>query len=147
MLGAPEKELVSSVEMRLEEELAFLERVVNVDSGTFNLEGVRRVGRVFADELAGLGFATRWAELPTAMGRAGHLVAERIAPERRGMRLLLLGHLDTVFEGAGHRFSRTGDEARGAGITDMKGGDVAVLFALKALHAAGALERAAVRVI
>src|SRR5437868_13357661 len=103
MLDAAEKELVSSVEMRLEEELAFLERVVNLDSGTFNLEGVRQVGRVFAEELARLGFSTRWAGLPPAMGRAGHLVAERTAPKRRGMRLLLLGHLDTVFEGAGHR--------------------------------------------
>jgi glutamate carboxypeptidase len=147
MLDAAEEALVRSVKGRLEEEVAFLERVVNLDSGTFNLQGVRDVGRVFAAELEALGFSTRWAELPPEMGRAGHLVAERTARAPGGRRVLLLGHLDTVFEGAGHRFARTGDQARGAGITDMKGGDVAILFALKALHLAGALEDAAVAVI
>jgi glutamate carboxypeptidase len=57
-----------------------------------------------------------------------------------------MGHLDTIFEGQGHRFERAGRTARGAGGADMKGGDVALLFALKALHGAGMLENAAVRV-
>ncbi|HYK42154.1 MAG TPA: M20/M25/M40 family metallo-hydrolase [Thermoanaerobaculia bacterium] len=147
MLDQAERELVRAVESRLDEEIAFLREVVDLDSGTLNLAGVREVGGRFARELGLLGFSTRWADLPSSMGRAGHLVAERPAPERRGMRVLLLGHLDTVFEGAGHRFARTGEQARGAGITDMKGGDVAIVFALQALHSAGALERAAVRVI
>ncbi|HEY6050766.1 MAG TPA: M20/M25/M40 family metallo-hydrolase [Thermoanaerobaculia bacterium] len=147
MLHPSERELVRSVDGRLAEEMAFLQAVVDADSGTFNLAGVRELGRRFARELEPLGFSTRWADLPPSMGRAGHLVAERVAPESRGRRVLLLGHLDTVFEGAGHRFERAGDQARGAGITDMKGGDVAIVFALKALHAAGALEGATVRVI
>jgi glutamate carboxypeptidase len=147
MLDRVEEGLVRSVEARLPEELAFLETVANIPSGTFNHDGVREVGRRFARELEGLGFSTRWAELPPEMGRAGHLVAERLARGDGGRRLLLLGHLDTVFEGAGHRFERTGDTARGAGVTDMKGGDTALLFALKALEAAGALEGATVRVI
>jgi len=147
VLDAAEEALVGSVEGRLEEEVAFLERVVNVDSGTLNLGGVREVGRVFSAGLEALGFSTRWADLPKEMSRAGHLVAERTGSGRGGRRVLLLGHLDTVFEGAGHRFARTGEEARGAGITDMKGGNVAILFALKALHSAGALEGATVRVI
>src|SRR5439155_16061051 len=129
VLDRTEKELVRSVETRLAEQLAFLERVVNLPSGTFNHEGVREVGRCFAAELETLGFSTRWAELPPEMGRAGHLVAERVTPAGPGRRLLLLGHLDTVFEGAGHRFERAGETARGAGVTDMKGGDAVLLFA------------------
>ncbi|MDQ6893849.1 MAG: M20/M25/M40 family metallo-hydrolase [Acidobacteriota bacterium] len=147
MLDRLEEKLVRAVEDLLSEEIAFLEEVVNVDSGTFNIEGVREIGRRFARELDALGFSTRWADLPPAMNRAGHLVASRTAAEVRGRRVLLIGHLDTVFEGAGHRFERAGERARGAGVTDMKGGDVTILFALKALHGAGALEGATVRVI
>jgi len=147
VLDRVENEIVRSVEARLSEQLAFLERVVNLPSGTFNHEGVREVGRCFAVELEALGFSTRWADLPPEMGRAGHLVAERVTRNGRGRRLLLLGHLDTVFEGAGHRFERAGETARGAGVTDMKGGDAALLFALKAVEAVGGLEGATVRVI
>ena len=138
MLDRLEKELVRSVEARLPEQL-----------GTFNHEGVREVGRCFAGELEALGFSTRWAELPPEMGRAGHLVAERITPNGRGRRLLLLGHLDTVFEGAGHRFERSagGERARGAGVADMKGGDAVILFSLRALQDARVLEGTTVRVI
>jgi glutamate carboxypeptidase len=146
MLDPAEDELVRSVETRLAEEVAFLEKVVNIDSGTFNAAGVREVGRCFQRELEALGFATRWAPLPDGMRRAGHLVAERVTPNGTGKRLLLIGHLDTIFEGRGHRFERSGDVARGAGVADMKGGDVAILFALKALHEAGMLEGATVRV-
>lgn len=151
MLEPLEEELVRSVDRRVAEETEFLRTVVDIDSGTFHVEGVREVGRVFARELEAMGFETRWVELPPEMRRAGHLVAERLGPQDssaagRGRRVLLIGHLDTIFEGEGHRFERTGDRARGAGITDMKGGDVAIVFALRALHDAGALDGASVRV-
>jgi glutamate carboxypeptidase len=147
MLEGAEKDLVRSVEARLAEEVAFLEKVVNIDSGTLNVAGVREVGRCFQRELEALGFATRWIAMPDEIRRAGHLLAERMAPgSAPGHRVLLIGHLDTVYEGQGHRFERTGDTARGAGVSDMKGGDVALLFALKALHDAGLLTNATVRV-
>ena len=145
MLDPSEIELARSVETRLAEELAFLEKVVNIDSGTLNVAGVREVGRCVQRELEALGFATRWIDMPDSMRRAGHLVAERVAPSgAAGKRVLLIGHLDTIYEGRG--FERAGDTARGAGVADMKGGDVALLFALKALHEAGALTNATVRV-
>jgi glutamate carboxypeptidase len=53
--------------------------------------------------------------------------------------MLLIGHLDTVFEGPNQKFERADSIARGAGSNDMKGGDVIILYALKALAAAGAL--------
>ncbi len=136
-LSADEQRIVAAVDARADEATALLERVVNIDSATENLEGVRRVGEVFRREFDGLGFATRWIDMPPEMKRAGHLVAEHAGTE--GQRLLILGHLDTVLQG--ERFSRTGTTARGTGISDMKGGDVVLLFALKSLHDAGALDR------
>ena len=136
---APEEARVRDyVRAHHEDDIALLQRAVDIPSGTQNVAGVRRVGDLFARELTALGFTTRWAEMPTGMRRAGHLVAERAG--NRGPRLLLIGHLDTVFEGEGQRFVREDTIARGAGTSDMKGGDVAMISALRALNASGALE-------
>ena len=115
---------------------ALLQRVVDIESPTENTAGVRAVGDAFAAELRAIGFATHWVEMPAEMKRAGHLVAE--SGGARGKRLLLLGHLDTVL--AGEPFRREGTRAYGTGTTDMKGGIVVMLQALKALHAAGVLK-------
>jgi len=114
---------------------ALLQRVVDIESPTENTAGVRAVGDAFSEELRAIGFSTRWVELPAGMNRAGHLVAE--TGGKRGKRLLLLGHLDTVL--SGERFRREGARAFGTGTADMKGGAVVMLQALKALHEAGAL--------
>ncbi|MFN0177901.1 MAG: M20/M25/M40 family metallo-hydrolase [Gemmatimonadales bacterium] len=128
--------------------VGLLERSVNISSGTFNLAGVRAVGALFRRELDALGFTTKWVELPPALKRAGHLVAEWQGPNAAdAKRLLLIGHLDTVFEGAGQRFVRRDSVGRGAGTADMKGGDVAILLALKALKAAGVLDDMAIIVV
>ena len=142
-----EKKLVEAINAHISDEIAALQTVVDIDSGTLNAAGVREVGRYFEAELQPLGFKTRWASMPEAMHRAGHLIAERVAPKGSKKRVLLIGHLDTVFEGQGHRFERNGDKAKGAGTNDMKGGDIAILFALKALHQAKLLEGATVRVV
>lgn len=144
---------LSPVEVRLrdhvrahhEDDIALLERAVNISSGTQNVAGNRQVGELFGNELKALGFDVRWAEMPPAMRRAGHLVAELRGA--RGPRLLLIGHLDTVYEGEGQRFVRQDTIARGAGTSDMKGGDVAMISALRALRANGALEDAQIIVI
>ncbi len=122
------------------EQVDFLEKAVNISSGTFNLARVRAVGKLFEPEFSSLGFETRWIALPDAVGRAGHLFAERKGT--RGKRLLLIGHLDTVFEGEGERFVRLDTLAAGAGSSDMKGGDLVILYALKALQSVGALDGA-----
>jgi glutamate carboxypeptidase len=133
-----ERALVTFIDAHNAEALALLERVVNINSGTQNLEGVREVGRVFSAELDALGFKTRWVD-GSAFKRAGHLVAEHPGS---GPRILLIGHLDTVFEKDSpfQKFERIDDRtARGPGIIDMKGGDVVMISALKALHATGSL--------
>ena len=142
-----ENKLAESINAAANDQVASLQKVVDIDSGTLNAAGVREVGRYFETELQALGFRTRWVSMPDAMHRAGHLVAERTGPAGRGKRVLLLGHLDTVFEGQGHRFQRAGDHAKGAGTMDMKGGDIVILYALKALQQAKLLDGATVRVI
>ncbi len=113
-----------------------LQRVVDIPSPTENVAGVRAVGDAFAAELRAIGMRTRWVEMPPEMKRAGHLVAE--TGGTRGKRILLIGHLDTVL--TGEPFRREGNIAYGTGTTDMKGGIVVMVQALKALHAAGALK-------
>ena len=121
-----------------EEQISYLQHVVDIPSSTLNFDGVRKVGAVFRASLDSLGFTTSWAAVPDAVGRAGHLVAEHKG--RPGaVRLLLIGHLDTVVEPAGANWVREDSSARGIGAADMKGGDVVILYALKALQAAGAL--------
>ena len=146
-ISAPaEKTIVTAVDANNPAALAILERVVNINSGTHNFAGVRAVGDVFRKEFDALGFATRWVD-GGAFRRAGHLIAEHAG---RGPKILLIGHLDTVFEPDSpfQRFERVdASHARGPGIIDMKGGDVVIVFALKALKAAGALEQMNVTVV
>lgn len=129
------------------EQLSLLERLVNTNSGTLNIEGVLKVGKLLEPEFQAAGFSTRWIELPAAMQRAGMLVAERKGAS--GKKLLLIGHLDTVFpkDSPFQTFERNGRFATGPGIIDNKGGVVVMLYALKALHAMGALDDATVTVV
>jgi len=145
-LSATERRIAAAVDGRTAQALALLERVVNINSGTMNFEGVRQVGAAFKAELDALGFATKWVD-GAGFNRAGHLVAER---NGRGPRILLIGHLDTVFEprSSFQKFERLSDStARGPGIIDMKGGDVIIVEALRALKAAGALDRLSITVV
>ena len=139
-LSPQEQRIVRYVDAHADEAIAFLERIVNINSGTLNVEGVREVGRAFEAPLDSLGFQVRWIGLPDSLRRAGHLFATRQGA--RGRKVLLIGHLDTVFERDDpfQRFVREGRWATGPGVNDMKGGDVVILYALKALHDAGALE-------
>jgi len=129
-----------------EDAIAYLQRVVDIPSSTLNLEGVRRVGAVFQASLDSLGFTTAWIGVPEAMRRAGHLVAEHRG-RPGGVRILLIGHFDTVVEPTGPTFARQDSMARGVGGGDMKGGDVIILFALKALQQAGLLRDMNVAVV
>lgn len=142
-LSRVEQRIVAAVDTHTDEAIGFLERVVNLNSGTFHLEGVREVGGLFAAELDALGFATEWIPMDT-VGRAGHLFAER---RGTGPVILLIGHLDTVFE-ADSPFQRwerlDATTVKGPGTEDMKGGNVVMLLALRALQEAGALEGASI---
>ncbi|NQW04276.1 MAG: M20/M25/M40 family metallo-hydrolase [Acidobacteria bacterium] len=138
-LSQQERALTAFVDANNESALALLERVVNINSGTQNFDGVRDVGAVFRAEFDALGFKTEWID-GTPFQRAGHLVAEHPGT---GPRILLIGHLDTVFEPDSpfQKFERVSPTAaKGPGITDMKGGDVIIVQSLKALKSVGLLD-------
>jgi glutamate carboxypeptidase len=139
-LTPTEREIADYIEDHVDDSIRFLERIVNINSGTLNHAGIREVGAIFREELDSLGFDTRWVSMPDSVNRAGHLFAERRGD--RGKRILLIGHLDTVFEPDSpfQRFERQDSLAHGPGVVDMKGGDVVILYALKALERVGALE-------
>jgi len=146
-LSPTEQRIVAEVQAHNERGLQLLERAVNINSGTMNHDGVRAVGRLFREQFDQLGFTTRWIDMPPAVQRAGHLLASREG--KQGKRLLLIGHLDTVFEKDSPvaLWQRNGARVRGQGVNDMKGGDVIIIEALRALQRVGALDNTSISVI
>jgi glutamate carboxypeptidase len=142
-LDEAEQRIVAQVDRQFDAAVGLLEETVNVPSATENAAGVRAVGAIYARELQALGFETRWVELPAGMQRGGHLVATHRGGA--GPRLLLIGHLDTVLQG--EAFRRVGNLAYGTGTSDMKGGNLVALEALRALQATGQLRDMNVTVI
>ncbi len=146
-LSPEEQRIVDRVRGNNDAAFDFLERVVNINSGTMNHAGVKQVGDAFRDEFDDLDFDTKWIDLRKKVDRAGHLVARRKGDT--GNRILLIGHLDTVFPADSPFQTMTidGDRAIGPGVADMKAGNVVVLFALKALHEEGLIDDAAIEVV
>ncbi len=144
-LSDAEKKIISYVNLHMTETEKLLENVVNINSGTLNKAGVKKVGDVFANEFTKAGFRTEWVTLPDSLNRAGHLVATRKG--KKGKKLFLIGHLDTVFEPdmPFSPFTRLNDStATGQGANDMKGGDIVVIAALQALESMGLLNDASI---
>lgn len=139
-ISTKEQVIIENLRMNQQEQINFLERTVNINSGTLNLTGVKEVGMIYKDELDALGFETTWISMPDSLSRAGHLFAE--INKGKGRTILLIGHIDTVFEDDHEfqSFTRQGDIGKGPAANDMKGGNAVIIYALKALHAAGALE-------
>ena len=136
-----EQKIIVQINAQIPQTEALLKRVVNINSGTLNKEGVREVGTIFRKEFDDLGFKTEWISLPDSLNRAGHLVAERKGT--KGKKLFLIGHLDTVFEKimSFTPYTYLNDSTvTGQGVNDMKGGDIVLLAALKALKDNGLLE-------
>ncbi|MFL5809923.1 MAG: M20/M25/M40 family metallo-hydrolase [Flavisolibacter sp.] len=139
-LSAEEQKILSTVRKNMPGNLQLLEELVNINSGTLNLTGVKKVGEVLKRKFDKIGFTTQWIDLPDSLKRAGHLVAS--VKGRKGKGLFLVGHLDTVFEPdmPANPYKKLNDStATGQGANDMKGGDVIILAALQALYENGAL--------
>ncbi len=155
MLVPVESTMVRSVDAQNAAAVALLEKLVNINSGTLNLPGVVSVKDEIAPRLQALGFTTRWVPMDEAH-RAGDLVAEHACPVGAGAcgkRLLLIGHMDTVFEkeSSFQVYSvlpgTNGNVATGPGTNDMKGGLVVMLVALGAMQSAGVLDTAEIRIV
>lgn len=156
-LTAEERDMVEWLAAEEESMLDLLERVTNLNSGSLNKDGIDAMAELFGSELRALGFSTRRLpgaviEMPSCPGSeytvdlADHLLASRAG---NGPRLLLMGHLDTVFppDSPFQSFRREGDTMYGPGVSDMKGGLVIMLYALKALAAAGELDDTAISIL
>ena len=138
-LSATETAIRDAVSTHYADAVSLLQRSVDIQSQTLDLPGVKRLADLYAGEFRSLGFDVSWVPLPDSLHRAGHLVA--VHKGKVGPRMLLIGHLDTLFEGEGLGWSVTADTiGHGAGSSDMKGGDVAMILTLRALSDAGRLK-------
>jgi glutamate carboxypeptidase len=140
-LSDNEKRIINYVNKHIPDAEKLLTDAVNINSGTLNKEGVKKVGALFTPEFRKAGFSTEWVMLPDSLKRAGHLVASRKG--KKGKRIFIIGHLDTVFEPdmpAGPFIRLNDSTATGQGVNDMKGGDVVAIMALQALQSLGLLE-------
>jgi glutamate carboxypeptidase len=127
--------LGSAVASDLPAFLRDLERLVDLDCGSYTPAGVDEVGRFTAGLLERLGALTE--TIPDPDGTLGATVVGRIEGDPAGPRLLMIGHLDTVFpEGtaAARPFRIEDGVALGPGVTDMKAGLLAGLYAIRALR-------------
>lgn len=145
-LSPAEQVMLRTVDAEQQRTTAMLQLWVDQNSGTMNLKGVEAMRRMVEPELQQLGFKTQWIDMH-AVGRAGHLVARHVG-SRRGKRLLLIGHLDTVFEPDSpfQHWQLEGTRARGPGAGDDKGGDAVIIAALRAMQVAGTLKQANITV-
>ena len=146
-LSGAERKIAASVDADSANTLALLERMVNQNSGTLNLAGVRAMGEMLRPEFEALGFKVVWIDLPETQ-RAGHFVATHKG-NGRGKRMLLIAHIDTVFEANSpfQKYRREGDKAIGPGVVDDKGGIAVILAALRAMEKAGTLKNADIQVM
>lgn len=144
-LSPAERKMVATVDASQERDVALLQKLVDQNSGSRNFEGVRAVAAMMQAELEPLGFTVRWVPMPET-GRAGHLLAEH---KGKGKHILLIGHMDTVFEKDSpfQKMTRKGDTVEGPGVSDMKGGLVIMVSALRAMQAAGTLKNADIKIV
>ncbi len=142
-----EQKLITKIDEHYPTMIELLKNSVNINSGTFNVEGVKAVGLLYSKELEKFGFTIEWINMPDSIKRAGHLVATRKG--NKGKKILLLGHLDTVFEPnmPTNPFTVLNDSTiTGQGINDMKGGDVIIIAAMKAMHELNLLNNATITI-
>lgn len=145
-LSPVETKLAQHVQQHSEQHVSTLQKLVDIQSGTMNQAGVKNVGEIVKTELDKLGFKTTWVYEPESMHRAPTLLAEFSG---NGKSILLIGHLDTVFPKniPFKRFVLNGDNAKGQGVLDDKGGVVVMLAALEALHDTHVLQNSNITII
>ncbi|MEQ8925041.1 MAG: M20/M25/M40 family metallo-hydrolase [Fulvivirga sp.] len=144
---APSDLILQSIDENQSYYSDLLKEIVNINSGTMNFVGVRKVGLRLTEEFKKLGMEASLTP-GEAFGRAGHLIATNNGT--KGPKILMIGHLDTVFEPESEfqKFTMLNDSImQGPGVADMKGGDVIILYTLKALKDAGVLNNLSVRVV
>jgi glutamate carboxypeptidase len=148
-LSPAEQRVVQAAEAETPRAIELLEKLVNINSGTLNTEGVKQVADVMRAQLEPLGFKVEWVPM-TQVGRAGHLIARHEgSAQRKGKRVLLIGHLDTVFEKDSpfQKYVRKGNIAEGPGTNDMKDGLAIMVSALRSMKTANTLAAATITIV
>lgn len=143
-----EQRMVEHIDATNDEAWELLIESININSGTMNFEGVRETAEHMMPHFEELGFRV-WFEDGAEFNRAGHLVAEHLGGED-APKIMLIGHLDTVFEldSPFQKFEMVNDTtAKGPGIADMKGGNIIMLQALRALKEVGALDEMNIKIV
>ena len=132
--------ITKNVEKNHKESVRFLEQTVNINSGSQNPAGVKKVGALYKKLLDDIGFTTTWVDMAESMNRGGHLIAE--IKGTKGKKLMLIGHMDTVFEADSpfQKWEQKDSIAIGPGTSDMKGGNMVIIYALRAMKEANALK-------
>ncbi len=144
-LNNDEKKILATIHESLPQHLKLLQQMVDINSGSLNVKGVRATGDVLGKAFDGINFKTEWIAMPDSVKRAGHLVAS--TKGKKGKKLFLIGHLDTVFEPdmPANPYKQLNDSTvTGQGVSDMKGGDVVIFAALHALYKNGLLDDATI---
>lgn len=136
-----EKQIVEHATPLIPESLRLLEKIVNINSGTDNPEGVKKVAFALKGEFEKLNMKTRYVNIEHPK-RGGHLFIETKNPNPNALKILIISHIDTVFgkKSPFQKWTKKGNKARGPGVNDAKGGIVVILSALKALKKAGVLK-------
>ncbi len=127
------KELIKSKEDSI---LKLWDEVVNIDSGTYDIEGVNKVAEIFEEKLKSLGCETKIYEFENA----GNTLVATYNSQLKTEPIVFIGHMDTVFsskESLIRPFKIENGKAMGPGVLDMKVGDVIGIFALEVLKEIG----------
>ncbi len=146
-LSAAEKRVVKAAAAQTPHAIDLLQQLVNINSGTLNTAGVAQIATIMRAQFEALGFKVRWIPM-IEVGRAGTLVAEHPGTGH-GRRILLIGHMDTVFEQDSpfQRYVRKGNFAEGPGVNDMKDGLAIMVAAMRAMQSAGTLAKARLTIV
>ncbi|PKI14896.1 M20/M25/M40 family metallo-hydrolase [Colwellia sp. 12G3] len=148
-LDINEQNIVKQVELLLPQALKDIEQAVNINSGSMNLEGVTQVGLLAKQQLSAIGFEVQWLD-GSAFNRAGHILATHQSSNPNALKILMIGHLDTVFSKKDdfQTFTMLNEtQASGPGIADMKGGNAIIISAMRALKKLNLLDNISIKVL
>ncbi len=143
-----EQRIIKAIDESNDNALQLLIESININSGTMNFDGVKKVANHLIPHFEAIGF-NAWFEDGAEWNRAGHLIAEHLGSED-APKILLIGHLDTVFEPDSpfQKYETVNDTTtKGPGIADMKGGNIIMLQALRALKEVGELESMNIKIV
>ena len=131
------EQIFKSIDSKEPAMLKFLETLVNIDSAKDSLEGIHQVAEHIKAKLVELGFDAKLVETP---GAATHVFGHKAAKDPNAKKVMIMGHMDTVFPKgtvAARPFTIKERKAFGPGVLDMKSGITVGLFALEAMYEDG----------